>query len=608
MKSRARTVRIIRRMTKTLLPTLFTLLPLIACMPVLGAEKPDTTPAVEQAQHLGEQMYREGLLPSGEPMPAIINSDVKVPGNAFSCVSCHLRSGIGSVEGQILTPPTNGLKLYKPYYQYPMNLDIRANRVRKAMWDAPPLKPIYRPAYTDETLAAALRGGVDPTGRVFNSVMPRYQLDDKNMGILISYLKSLSSEASPGVDKNYTYIRFATVIAGEVPGEDRTEMLAMLNSLIASHNRQGQKKNRYQKLDKETVPAPFNYPKFTLAVWQLNGPSSTWRSQLDEYYRKEPVFALLGGLSAGDWQPMHEFSEQNRIPCLLPVTDLPVISETDWYTLYLNKGVYQEGEATARYLFRNSDPAANKAVLQIVEDSPRARALAAGFNDAWKELGNSPPETVRLAPGEVVSQSKVHKLIEQQHPSSILLWTSTGTIPVLEKLSADITALMSVFVSYTQLNQDVRNIPEKARAFTYISYPYRLGDGEDGVFNSNARNWLINNKVPDSGKRISSRLYSLSNVLLEPFLVVKRDFNPAGLGGGKVIMEEQYETLMHVRRNYYRDYLFDVIGMFSDRPSLDFERLSFGPGQRYMSKGCYIVQLTSGSKPEFVRKSDWVTH
>lgn len=609
MTSHIRTASIEHRLTKTQLPALLSLLLLLlACLPGWGAEISGTNRADEQTHLLGEKMYREGLLPSGEPMAAVINGDTGIPGNAFSCVSCHLRSGIGSVEGQILSPPTNGLKLYKPYYQYPPVLDIRANRFRKSMWDVPPLNPVYRPAYTDATLAAALRGGIDPTGRVFNGAMPRYMLNDKDMGILVSYLKTLSSEVSPGVDKKYTYIRFATVIAGDVPAEDRKEMLATLNSLIDNHNRQGQKKNRYQKLDKETKPAPFNYPKFTLAVWQLNGPAGSWRAQLDEYYRKEPVFALLGGLSATDWQPMHDFSEQNRIPCLLPVTDLPVISENDWYTLYSNKGVYQEGEATARYLFRNSDPAANSSILQVVENSPRARALAAGFNEAWKELENSPPETLNLAPGEVVSQATINKLIGAKSPYTLLLWTSAGTVPALEKLAVDNRGLKMLFVSSSLLNQELLSIPEKVRTFTYISYPYRLGDGEDVVFNSNARNWLKKSKVPDSGKRISTRLYSLSNVLLEPFVVVKRDFNPAGLGEGKVIMEEQFEMMMHVRRNYYRDYLFDVIGMLGDRPSIDFERLSFGPGQRYMSKGCYIVQLSSGPRPELIRKSDWVVH
>jgi hypothetical protein len=39
-----------------------------------------------------------------------------------------------------------------------------------------------------------------------------------------------------------------------------------------------------------------------------------------------------------------------------------------------------------------------------------------------------------------------------------------------------------------------------------------------------------------------------------------------------------------------------------------YERISFGPGQRYASKGCYIVQLSDGDRPELVRKTDWVVH
>lgn len=596
------------RMLKAAAAALLSLL-LISSVPARGADAGQPAVAAGDVQRLGERMYREGLLPSGEPMTAVINGDVTIPGNAFSCESCHMRSGIGSVEGQIFSPPTNGLKLYKPYYQYPPVLDIRLNRVRKAMWDVPALNPIYRPAYTDETLAAALLAGVDPTGRTLNGAMPRYQLDGRDLEILIAYLKTLSAEVSPGVDTDYKYIRFATVIAGDVPEEDRTEMLALLNSLMVSHNRQGQIRNRYRKLTAtETKPAPFNYPTFTLAVWQLTGPVATWRAQLEEHYRKEPVFALLGGLSAGDWQPMHEFSEQNKIPALLPVTDLPVVSETDWYTLYFSKGVYQEGEASARYLFRTSDPSALSTVLQVVEDSPRARAAAAGFNDAWKELASTPAETVSLAPGERVTPAAINSLVAQKQPGTILLWTSAGTLPALEALAAGKGAAKAVFVSATLLGKELMNIPEKARAFTWIGYPYRLADGADAVFNSNARNWMRKRTVPDSGRRISTRLYSLSTVLLEPFQVVKRDFNPAGLGGGKVIMEEQFEMMLHVRRNYYRDYLFDVIGMFGDRPSLDYERLSFGPGQRYMSKGCYIVQLSAGPRPELVRKSDWVIH
>ena len=579
------------------------LLQLLLVVPVWGASQPDLT--AEDIQRLGEKMYREGILPSGEPIQATLRGDVQIPGGSFSCESCHLRSGIGSIEGQIVSPPTNWLKLSKHYYKYEPILGDHS-RVKKGMYDGrAPAKPVFRPGYTHETLVDALRLGVSPTGREFNSAMPRYEMDDRDMQILIAYLKTLSAELSPGVDPAFKYIRFATVIAGDVPADERKEMLAVLDSVIEQHNTNARKENRRINMGTHMVDAPFNYPKFTLARWELKGTPDTWRAQLDEYYRKEPVFALLGGISTADWRPMHEFSEQNKIPCLLPITDLPVVSETDWYTLYFNKGMYQEGDTAARYLAQDSDPSADKSVLQIVEDTPRARAVAAGFLAAWKEIGRNAPETLYLQPGERISAATLRRLNEQKHPSSLLLWTADGTLPALEALVADRERIGKVFVSSSLLQKGFRAIPEKARAFTYISYPYRL-DPDTVGFRTSFEFWLKKRSIPVSDKRIATRLFSMTNVLLEPFWVVKRDFNPGGMGEGQVNMEDQFESMMHVKRNYYRDYLFDVIGMFGDKGSLDYERLSFGPGQRYMSKGCYIVQLSAGPKPELLKKSDWV--
>ena len=64
-------------------------------------------------------------------------------------------------------------------------------------------------------------------------------------------------------------------------------------------------------------------------------------------------------------------------------------------------------------------------------------------------------------------------------------------------------------------------------------------------------------------------------------------------------------ALWDMKGNYYRDNLFDVIGTFMDLDVPLYDRLSFGPDQRYASKGCYIVQL---SKSGLVKKSGWVIH
>ena len=89
----------------------------------------------------------------------------------------------------------------------------------------------------------------------------------------------------------------------------------------------------------------FAYPRrISLSPWVLKGAPDTWRAQLEEYYRKEPVFALIGGITTGEWGPIHKFCEDNQIPCIFPYTDFPVISDTDWYTLLTSpKAIIRKG-------------------------------------------------------------------------------------------------------------------------------------------------------------------------------------------------------------------------------------------------------------------------
>ena len=204
----------------------------LAILPAVAAENASLPPAglsAEEAMRLGEAMYQQGTLPSGKPMEATVQGDLKVSAGSdavVTCSNCHMRSGLGSYEGLVLTPPTNGANLYAPLLyarDFPGIVGVGEMAFENE-----------RPAYTDETLARVIREGLDPTGRVLNDVMPRYLLDDGDMARLVSYLKSLSTEFSPGVTENN--IHFATVISEDVSLADREAMLAPLQKYIAIKN------------------------------------------------------------------------------------------------------------------------------------------------------------------------------------------------------------------------------------------------------------------------------------------------------------------------------------------------------------------------------------
>lgn len=540
---------------------------------------PPTDLSHSEIMRLGERMYREGILPSGKVMETFIRGDVAVDSSAFSCSSCHLRAGLGSFEGGVITPPTTGKKLYKPYRRPPSFGDV-ADRAGRFIYAK---TVVERPPYTRETLATAMRFGTDPTGQVFNDVMPRYPLTDRDMSILISYLEALSSEPSPGASNKQ--FKFATIITDDVSQEDRRALLLPLQSFIAQKNQQMGMFDDFVKFGySPTIDMQYAFRSASLDIWELKGPPGSWPGQLSAYYNANPVFAVLGGISNSDWRPIHEFCEAQRLPCLFPITDFPVVSETDWYTYYFNKGYSQEGEAVARFLNRQENISAESPVLQIVQDSPVGKALAAGFGKVWKECERQEVTTLTLTSQQLLDQTSMHKLLAKHKPEVLILWTDAELLPNLPELVAKLPAKGMVFVSSGFLGKKTATIAESVRDKVYITYPYRLTP-------------YVGSKVGGFDAKI-------------PILPSSNDFGNRRITSRSIAMLQQttLQGLNLIYDNLYRDHLLDIMSMQMDVTVRDYERFSFGPGQRYVSKGCYIIQLGPGLDPPLLPRSDWVIH
>ena len=526
-----------------------------------------------EALALGERMYREGILPSGEPMRAFVQGDIEVDGTMFSCQSCHVRSGMGSTEGTVITYPTCGSWLYKPLQGAEMKPESQA-RV-PARLDPPP----FRPAYTDESLARAIRRGKDPNDRVLNYVMPRYLVGGTDLDILVYYLKNLSSQWSPGVDD--TTIRFATVIGPDVDEVDRQAMLGPLEAHVRDHNsqtRHDERRARGGPFYKEEKFAP--YRRYSLSVWELDGSPESWPEQLEAFYRNEPVFALLGGITTGEWAPIHEFCEQNQIPSLLPVTDFPVISDSDWYTLYFSKGYFKEGETAARFIRRSDEIADGAPVVQVFREQPASREMSRGFASARATMG-LPPATEVVLDSKSAPGAEVWKKLAASHPGAVFsLWLDAADLSAVTELGSSDAAPSAIFVSSTLVGEDLYSLPEAVRRITWITHPRSFVEDEKRSRLA-TESWLRAKKLDVTNFEIQAKMYFLGWTLA-PMVKMMRD-------------------------DFYRDYFFDIVDMMRDQyySIAVYPRLSFGPGQRYASKGCYIVRLSDGDEPTLEKVSDW---
>jgi len=529
-------------------------------------------PAAE-ALRLGEMMYHKGLLPSGKPMPALVQGGIEMDGSMSSCTNCHLPSGLGSLEGGVFSPPTNGARLYAPRRG---QFDIPGSTMKRAMAFV-----ADRPAYTDESLAEVLLIGVDPAGRTLSEVMPRYELDKKEMEIMIYYLRNLSSVYSPGLTPDT--ISFATIITDEVSSADRDAFLQPLDAFIRDdwNARVKLVSDQWNAAWKRSPDSPKAFRKIELDVWVLKGSPDSWGKQLEEYYRQKPVFAVLGGITTGKWAPMHDFCEKNRIPCLLPITDLPVISESDRYTFYISKGVYQEGEAAAKYLSRVFSLPADNRIVQIFREDDRGRALARGFDDTWVKLGTSTVINRAIPSGEKIGEDFWKKLSAAYPKAVFLIWLGPADLTGIGSLAE--SGNKPLFFSSTLLAGEYAKLPDSIRDATFIMYPNRLDENVE-YSRTVLNNWLRFKKLPQSNMKIASQVFFLKSVFSE--------------------------ALNSTAGEFYREYFLDIMDEGRDQlqTSITYPALSFGPGQRYASKGCYVISITKGDKPKVVKQSEWVIY
>lgn len=539
---------------------------------------------------LGERIYRQGIDENGEPIEAIVQGDLSVLGTEFTCNSCHMRAGLGSLEGGVITTPTTGRELFHPYEGVADLPMANLGKYRK-LETAPP----KRPAYDEAGIAAAIRTGVDPTGRAFDPVMPRYNLGDRTMTLLINYLKQLSAEYSPGITGDKA--RIATVITGDVSPEHKKDIVTTLQNFIKHLNNtkayyggalQKADSARTKMLMKDSDLSTLKH--FTLDVWELTGPEDTWRKQLEERYAKAPVFLFLGGMSNVSWKPMHDFCEEKKIPTLLPITDFPVVDDKGWYTLYFSKSFYTEADAAARYLKKAQKLGKAEKVLQVFLDEPKGKTLAASFRTTWKRQGGSNVVDRMVSKEELADPDLLLKLAASETPGALMLWTGSEGYPALGKLSTANPSL-PVFVSGRLLIDHLKDMPLAARESTKITYPFKLFQERP-----------VRTAAPGR----------------PPLKPLPDEWTP--LNRSMAAVKLFTDVVTGIKSHYYRDYVFDMVDMMGQATfsatgmggmgggqTPDYGKLSFGPGQRYASKGCYIIKLgPEKEKPALIKLSDWI--
>jgi hypothetical protein len=206
--------------------------------------------------------------------------------------------------------------------------------------------------------------------------------------------------------------------------------------------------------------------------------------------------------------------------------------------------------------------------------------MAKGFEETWEGLRQQAPDKRVLRSDEPITGELWKQLTASNKQAIILLWLDSKDLSLIATLADTPDRKMMVFVSATLLGKEMYVLPEKIREIVYITFPYRLPDD------------FAKSEPSFAGLTRSNRYpaeYPMTKAKMDLTLMILN------------------KALFMMKGHFHRDRLIEVMDMMQDETTIPlYPRLSFGPGQRYISKGCYIVKLGAGATPKITPISGWV--
>jgi hypothetical protein len=581
------------------------LLVIVVAAPCVAAPLAPVSAAATDPLADGRRIYLEGILPSGQPLRGVGQAGVTLSGTDAACATCHRRSGYGSSEGPIEVRPITGPALFgdrvapvapaseliqAPVLERPMAtraaatpggaapairpaadaarataLALRASRAAMFAGNRP------RPAYDDTTLARAIREGVDVAGRRMDATMPHFALDAAALASLTAYLRTLSIAASPGVTEDA--VHFATVIQPGTDAAQRRALVELLQVFFSDRNRGLRAEARRERTGQ--VQLGRTYREWVLHVWELHGPGDTWGAQLEEFNRQQPVFAMVSGLGRESWRPIHDFSERFEVPCILPQADVPVVAGANFYTVYLSQGMTLEAQALARYL---RDAGEHGPVWQVSGRDDASTAAATAFREAWRPTGRGLVERgLQASPDASFWQN----LARDACGATLVLWLGPDALAEAQALTAAASTVKAVYLSSSLVADRPTGVVPDAAGRVHLVYPQDLPAAREARL-AVVRRWLQNNGIALTDERVQYNAYLAATVL------------------GMLVS--------HSRDTYSREFLLERIEhrLGTSLELSVYPHLSLGPGQRYASKGSYIVRVDGQGAGQLTALSDWI--
>jgi hypothetical protein len=360
------------------------------------------------------------------------------------------------------------------------------------------------------------------------------------------------------------------VVTDKSSEQEVEAILSVLNRFAEEKSRQTRLESK--RWDRGATPEsqlPTVHRDWILDVWMLSGPVETWGDQLQAYYEREPVFAVLGGLLPESPAPLGRFCEANRIPCLLPSMNNPEARVSDMYTLYFSRGLGLEADLIATHL---QDYQFDTLIQVYCEDSAARAAEQLGAVFAGRKI-----ESRQLAFDceNETSVERLRNLLDESQTKVFVLWLDKTHL-----LEIDSSLEGRVYLSSTLIGDDIDILPETVATSAYLAHPYRLPGAIDPAYRRFLA-WMKTRKIEVTNPRLQGEAFFAALLMSD---VVK-----------------------HMDGFYVREYVLDLIGHAQGMALYlpDYSQPTFGPGQIFLTKGGYILPVSQSRVS--TESSSWIS-
>ncbi|MDE2347201.1 MAG: cytochrome c [Gammaproteobacteria bacterium] len=515
----------------------------------------------------GESIYLRGVLPDGAMLEGDrLGRGLDARGAQAACVSCHQRSGLGESEDSIEIPPIAARYLFT---------------AGETGGDAPDLPYVAgmrtdRPPYTVETFARAVRDGIDSAGKPLGYLMPRFRLDDAQIGDLVGYLRTLAPAQVPGVTA--LTLHFATIITPDADPVKGRGMLDVLDHFFAEKNNFPFAPSPLLRARGRGTYGKSMYRanrRWKLHVWRLTGPASQWRAELERDMASDPVMAVISGLGRDDWTPVHDFCEQDHVPCLFPNVDVPVARPGDFYSLYYSGGVLLEAGLIAKSIETTATAHKPRSVLQIYRAGDSGAAAAAALAADLRRHGWR--VDVRMLPAGAPGRGLEAALRGARAAGALVLWLRPADIAALGDAAA---APATVYMSGLMGGLEHAPLPAGWRGRTLLAYPFDLPQRRM-VRVDFPMGWFSFLHIPVVAEAVQVNTYLACGMLAETLNGMADNFD-------RELLVEQMEDMLEHR--YLTGY---------------YPRLDLAPGQSFASKGGYLVKFAAPRGSSLLADGAW---